>query len=54
MDFILGHIILIVLDDISLWLMPIVEPIVEPVIGESGVSYVHWDWCVIVLSRHIG
>jgi hypothetical protein len=51
----LGHIIFIILGSIGSWLVwsiaeSVVEPIVEAVVGESGVTYVHWDWHIVVLS----
>ena len=53
MDFILSCVVFpIMLDDVSLWLaQSIVGPVIEAVVGESEVPYVHWDWCVIVLPR---
>ena len=54
MDFILGCIIFIVLGSIGSWLVwsiveLVVVPIVEAIVRESGMSYVHWDWCIAVL-----
>ena len=62
----LGHIIFIILGSIGSWLVwsivelvvvpivePVIVPIVEPVVRESGTSYVHWDWHIIVLPRCI-
>ena len=55
MDFVLGCIIFVVLGSVGSWLVwsvveLVVEPIVEAVVRESGVSYVHWDWHIVVLS----
>ena len=47
MDFILSCIIFIILGGIGLWLA---WPIAEVVVRESGMSYVHWDWHIIILS----
>ena len=45
-DFILGCVIFIILGGIGLglaWSIVELVPIVKAVVGESGVSYVHWD-----------
>jgi hypothetical protein len=54
MDFVLSYVIFIMLNDISSWLVQsIVESIIIMIVRESGLSYVHWDWGIIVLSRCI-
>ena len=57
MYLVLRCVFFIILSGIGSWLVqPIVKPIpiIEAVVWESGTSYVHWDWGVIVLPRHIG
>ena len=54
--FVLSCIFFVILGSISSQLVwPVVEliPTVEAVVGKSGMSYVHWDWGIVVLSRHI-
>ena len=56
MYLVLSHVFFVVLGSIGSWLVwPIVEPIpiVETVVGEPGLSYVHWDWGIDVLFRCI-
>jgi hypothetical protein len=57
MYLVLSCIFFIILGSIGSWLAwSIVElvSIVKVVVRESGVSYVYWDWGVIVLPRHVG
>ena len=57
MYLVLRCVFFIVLGSIGSWLaQSVVKPVsvVETVVWKPGVSYVHWDWGVIVLSGHIG